>query len=135
MSGLSIAITGDGQLFQIWPTHAMSRFPRATIYDRSAAVTAFRQAEVKLGQQGWLDRTGQTATQRTAQNLANPPVVDATLTFAGPIQNGTVTVKCKSGNEKVFQVRLTGLEEKAIKQAFFHVDAAINRCKAAGSLV
>ena len=107
MSGLSIAITGDGQLFQIWPSHAMKRFPRATIYDRSPTVTASRQAEVNLGHLGWLDPSGQASAQRTAQNLANPPAVDATLTFTGPIQNGTVKVKCRNGIEKVFQVRLT----------------------------
>jgi hypothetical protein len=45
MWGLTIAITGEGQLLQIWPTHAMTRFKGATIYDRSAATTAFRQGE------------------------------------------------------------------------------------------
>ncbi len=135
MSGLSIAITGDGQLFQLWPTHAMKRFPRATIYDRSATVTAFRQAEANLGQQGWLNPAGQASAQRTAQNLANPPAVDATLTFAGSMQNGTVKVKCKSGTEKVFQIRLIGLEDKVVQQGFFHVDAAITRCKTGGQMV
>ena len=129
MSGLSIAITGDGQLFQIWPSHAMKRFPRATIYDRSPTVTASRQAEVNLGHLGWLDPSGQASAQRTAQNLTNPPAVDATLTFTGPIQNGTVKVKCRNGIEKVFQVRLTSLGDEAIQQAFFHVDAAITLCK------
>ena len=129
MSGLLIAITGEGQLFQIWPTHAMKRFPQATIYDRSAKVTAFRHAEAKLGQDGWLNAEGRDAAKRIAQNLANPPVVDATVTFSGPIQNGVVTVKCKTGIEKVFQIRLNGLDKKAIEQAFFNVDSAITRCK------
>jgi hypothetical protein len=129
MSGLSIAIRGSGQLFQIWPSHGGKRFPNATIYDRSATVTSFRQAEVNLGEKGWLDAPGQASAQRTAKNLSSPPEVDATLTFEGPVQNGTVRVKCKNGNEKVFQVRLTGLDDKAIEQAFFHVDAAIIRCK------
>ena len=129
MSALSIAIKGDGQLFQIWPSHAMKRFPQAVLYDRSPAVTAFRQAEAKLGQRGFLDAAGQASAKRTAQNLSNPPAVDATVTFAGPIQNGKVTVKCKNGKEKVFQIRLNDLGEMAIQQAFFHVDAAIARCK------
>lgn len=129
MAGLSIAITGDGQLFQIWPTHAMKRFPHATIYDRSAKVTAFRHAEVKLGKDGLLNAEGQDAAKRTAQNLANPPEVDATVSFHGPLQNGVVTVKCKAGTEKAFQIRLNGLGKKAIEQAFFNVDAAITRCK------
>ena len=129
MSMLSIAITGEGQLFQIWPSHAMKRFPQAVIYDRSPTVTAFRLAEVRLGQQGLLDAAGQASAKRTAQNLAKPPEVDATVTFAGPIQNGKVKVKCKNGKEKVFQIRLNDLGDKAIQQAFLHVDAAITKCK------
>ena len=129
MRGLSIAITGNGQLLSVWPTHAMKRFKGATIYDRSAAVTAFRQDEVNLGQQGHLNPAGQASAQRTAQNIANPPSVDATLTFAGSAQNGTVKVKCKNGTETAFQVRLNGLGDAAIQQAFQHVDAAITRCK------
>lgn len=132
MSGLSIAITGDGQLFQIWPTHAMKRFPGATIYDRSARVTAFRQGEVDLGKQGLLDAEGQALAKHTAQNLSNPPAVDATLTFSGTVQNGTVKVKCKSGVERLFRVRLSALGEKVIQQAFFHVDAAITSCGVGG---
>ena len=107
----------------------MKRFPKATIYDRSATVTDFRKAEVKLGQQGRLDPSGQASARRTAQNLANPPAVDATLTFAGPVQNGTVKVKCRNGVEKVFRVQLLGLGDEAIKQAFLQVDAAIALCK------
>jgi hypothetical protein len=129
MAGLLIAFTGEGQLFQIWPTHAMKRFPQATLYDRSAKVTAFRQAEAKLGKDGWLNPEGQAAAKRTAQNLANPTEVDATVTFSGPLQNGVVKVKCKTGAEKVFQIRLNSLDDKAIEQAFFNVDAAITRCK------
>jgi len=135
MSGLSIAITGNGQLFQIWPSHAMKRFPRATIYDQSAAVTAFRQAEVNLGKSGYLDAAGQASAQRTAHNLANPPEVDATVTFSGPVENGTVKVACKNGNEKLFQVRLTALTDEAIEQAFYHVDDAITRCAISPAMV
>jgi hypothetical protein len=135
MAGLKIAITGDGQLFQIWPSHAMTRFPKATLYDRSAAVTACRRAEAELGAKGLLDPEGQASARRTAENLANPPAVDATVTFSGPIQNGTVKVTCKNGNEKVFQIRLLSLEDEAIKQAFFHVDDAITRCAATPAVV
>lgn len=135
MAGLKIAITGDGQLFQIWPSHAMTRFPKATLYDRSAAVTAFRRAEAALGAKGLLDPEGQASARRTAENLANPPAVDATVTFSGPIQNGKVKVTCKNGNEKVFQIRLLSLEDEAIKQAFFHVDDAITRCAATPAVV
>ena len=135
MAGLKIAITGDGQLFQIWPSHAMTRFPKATLYDRSAAVTALRRAEAELGAKGLLDPEGQASARRTAENLANPPAVDATVTFSGPIQNGIVKVTCKNGNEKVFQIRLLSLEYEAIKQAFFHVDDAITRCAATPAVV
>jgi hypothetical protein len=134
MSGLSIAIKGQGQLFQIWPTHAAKQFPRATIYDRSATVTGLRQNEANLGAQGLLDAAGQASAQRIAQNLASPTAVDATLDFAGPLQNGTVTVTCKNGTEKMFQVRLLGLGDGQITQGFFHVDAAITLCTSAGPL-
>lgn len=129
MSGLSIAITGDGQLFGLWPSHAMKRFPQATFYDRSAAVTAFRHAEVVLGKKGLLNAEGQASARRTAENLANPPEVDATVSFSGPVQNGTVTVTCRNGNTKTFQIKLNDLSDDAIRQAFFNVDAAIIRCK------
>ena len=135
MIGLSIAITGDGQLFQIWPSHAGKKFPAATIYDRSAKVTAFRQAEVNLGKEGHLNAAGQASAKRTARNLANPPAVDVTLSFKGPVQNGTVKVKCKNGVEKVFQVRLQALDDKSIQQAFAQVDAAITSCKIRGARV
>jgi hypothetical protein len=98
-------------------------------------VTAFRQAEVDLAKKGWLDAEGQASARRIAHNLANPPPVDVTLTFSGPFQNGTVKVKCKSGGEKVFQVRLNGLGEKVINQAFSQVDAAITSCKIRGGRV
>lgn len=130
MSGLSIAITGSGQLFQIWPTHAMKRFPKATIYDQSAGVTALRRAEVKLGQSGLLDPAGQAAARRTEANIAAPPDVDTTVTFEGSAQNGTVRVTCRRGTEKTFQVRLTGLDDDSVRQAFYHVDAAITLCAA-----
>ena len=135
MSGLSIAITGDGQLFQVWLSHAMNRFPTATFYDRSAATTAVRQGEVTLGKKGFLDAAGQASAQRTAQNLANPPEVDATVTFSGPVQNGTVKVTCRNGAEKVVQVRLHALDDDAIRQAFYHVDDAITRCAISPAMV
>ncbi len=132
MRGLSIALAGDGHQFNIWLSHASKRFPGATFYDRSPMITAFRQAEVNLGDQGWLDSEGQASARRTAKNLANPLTVDVTLTFAGKFQNGTVTVKCKNGTEKVLRVRINGLAEEMINRAFYHVDAAITRCKTSG---
>ncbi|MCR9109478.1 hypothetical protein [Marivita sp. XM-24bin2] len=130
MSKPSIAVTGDGQLFGVWITHGMKRFPMATFYDQSATVTAFRQAEVELGRRGLLDPAGQAAARRTAENLANPPDFDVTLTFKGPVENGIVKVKCKNGREKTFEVRLTGIDDRAISQGFHNVDAAVTRCLA-----
>ena len=130
MSKPAIAITGDGQLFQIWPTHAMKRFPMATLYDRSPKAMGFRQAEVDLGRRGLLDPTGQAAARRIADNLTNPPDVDATVTFKGPVQNGTITVTCRNGTKKTFQIRLTALDDHSVEQGFHNVDAAIARCLA-----
>ncbi len=135
MSKPSIAITGDGQLFSMWITHGMKRFPMATFYDQSAAVTAFREAEVELGRRGLLDPAGQAAARRTAENLANPPDFDVTLTFKGPVQNGTVTVRCKDGREKTFDVRLTGIDDRSISQGFHNVDSAVSLCLAGPRIV
>ena len=130
MSKPSIAVTGDGQLFHLWTTYGMKRFPMATFYDQSATVTAFRKAEVDLGRRGLLDPAGQAAARRTAENLANPPKFNAVLTFKGPAQNGKVTVKCKNGVEKTFEVRLTGIDDRALAQGFHNVDAAVTLCLA-----
>lgn len=134
MWGLSIAIMGEGQLFQVWPTHAMKRFKGATIYDRSAGVTAARQGEAQLGQQGRLNAAGQASARRVAQDLANPKPVEVTLRFAGSAHNGTVTVHCGNGSETTFQVRLAGLSEDAIQRAFHKVDEAITQCKTGPSV-
>ena len=135
LPNVSVAVTGDGALLGVWCSHATQNYRNMTVYDRTAAVTAFRQQEVNLAQQGHLDAAGQAMAQRTAQNLANPQAVDATLTFSGQPENSTVVVKCRNGMEKRIQVRLTGLGDQAIRQAFASVDAAIAQCKSGAPMV
>ncbi len=135
LPNVSVAVAGSGPLFGVWSTHASKSYRNMTVYDRSAAVTAFRQQEANLGQKGFLDAAGTASAQRTAQNLANPAAVDATVTFSGGPENGTVVVKCQGGMEKRFQVRLSGLGDQAIRQSFSDVDAAIAQCKAGRPMV
>lgn len=135
MSKPSIAVTGDGPLFGIWITHGMQQFPMATFYDQSATVTAFRQAEVELGRRGLLDPAGQAAARRTAENLANPPDFDVTVTLKGTVQNGLVTVRCKNGRETTFEVRLTDIDDRSISRGFHNVGAAVSRCLAGPNMV
>jgi len=129
MWGLSIALKGDGHLFNVWLSHACKKFKDSTFYDQSPMVTAFRQAEVDLGAKGYLDAPSRAFALETAKNMANPPKVDATLTLKGTIRNGTVSVACTNGTEKTFKVSLTGLDDKALAQTFYHVDAAVIACK------
>ncbi len=130
MWGLSIALKGDGHLFNLWLSHACKKFKGSTFYDHRPMVQAFRQAEVDLAKQGYLNAEGRTDALETAHNMANPPKVDATLTFKGTLRNGTVIVACTNGAEKTFKVSLTGVDDKALAQTFYHVDAAVIACSA-----
>ena len=130
MSRFAIAVTGDGLFMDMWITHGMTRFPQATFYDRSAKVTAFRQAEADLDKAGYLNAEGRAAAKRIAENLKNPPEVDATVEFSGQNFKGKAIVTCKNGNRKEFDLQLVGISDKEIAQLFFHVDAAVTRCKA-----
>ena len=53
MWGLSIALKGDGHLFNLWLSHACKKFKGSTFYDHRPMVQAFRQAEVDLAKQGY----------------------------------------------------------------------------------
>lgn len=128
LSSASVAVSGDG-LMGMWITHAMKTYPGIKIYDQSAAATNFRQQEVALGQKGVLDAAGQANAQRTAQNMANPQATDAKITFSGPPTNSTVTVTCKNGMQKRFQISLNGLTDADIKAACAALDNAIAACK------
>ena len=127
MPGLKIAIEGRGKFFWMCLRHVGTRFPRATIYDRSAAATAFRKAEADLGRRGFLDAEGQRMARRISHSLDHPPEDDSTVAFT----QDSATVTCRNGKSRTIKLYLTGLDDNAVARTFFNLDAAITQCTAA----
>lgn len=124
----SMGTKGKGMHMGPYITHAFKRWKGATIYDRSAFITAMRQREVDLGRQGYLDAEGTAMARRTAENLAKKPDDDVTLEFKAKGMLLTVTVTCKKGVSTEVSVLPNLLVHDDMTQAFFQLDAAVGKC-------
>jgi hypothetical protein len=122
----SIAVTGQGPHLGPYITHAFKKYPKITIYDRTAAVTAFRKQEVDLGKQGYLDREGRRNARATERNLKHPPKVDVTLTFASKgLEDLKVTVSGDMKGSQTFVIDIRKIVQDNLNPAFGQVDTAV----------
>ncbi|MBY6154234.1 hypothetical protein KUV47_13500 [Vannielia litorea] len=119
--GFSIAVSGDGIMFGMFITDGMARWgDEVTMYDHSAAVQGFRQAEAKLGESGFGDKGSQELAKKIRAHDANPPKIDIKVHFA---KFGETEICIIAGNG---QTRVVKLDKS--KQDWQTLEHALEEC-------
>jgi hypothetical protein len=88
----SVAITGTGMIFSMFPVEFQNAFPNAKLFDRSARTNQIRAAEAALGKTKFAAPEFQKSSVVIEKNLTNPPKTDFTVNFEvrGPVEAATV---------------------------------------------
>jgi hypothetical protein len=108
----TIAVSGSGRLLGMFVTECLSRFPHATLYDRSRQADLARFKESDVGVSADVSQDFRKQAIRTIANLADPPHIDCSVTFLDLRNIETVSIVSRG-----FSRRLAyNLDEKATIQ-------------------
>ena len=83
---------GSGRLLGWFVTECLSRFPHATVYDRTRQADLARFKEADLGLSEDASQEFRKQAIRTIANLADPPRVDCSVTFLDLKNMETVSI-------------------------------------------